>query len=216
VVGVTYGLTEAPVIIAGMPGQASAVDANLGSAGCAGPLTRLAVMGQGGQLCASREMGEIVARGDLLMTGYLDMPAETAAVMADGWLRTGDVGYLDERGYLFIKGRSKDVVITGGFNVYPSDVEDALAQHGDVAESVVFGIPDAHWGERVEAAGGGAARAGARRAGRGAHAQGHPHRGAVAPQFPGQGAKAPAQGRVHTHLRPPLSRPLQPLKEMTA
>jgi acyl-CoA synthetase (AMP-forming)/AMP-acid ligase II len=109
-------------------------------------------MGQGGQLCASREMGEIVARGDLLMTGYLDMPAETAAVMADGWLRTGDVGYLDERGYLFIKGRSKDVVITGGFNVYPSDVEDALAQHGDVAESVVFGIPDAHWGERVEAA----------------------------------------------------------------
>ena len=152
VVGVTYGLTEAPVIIAGMPGQASAVDANLGSAGCAGPLTRLAVMGQGGQLCAPREMGEIVARGDLLMTGYLDMPAETAAVMADGWLRTGDVGYLDERGYLFIKGRSKDVVITGGFNVYPSDVEDALAQHGDVAESVVFGIPDAHWGERVEAA----------------------------------------------------------------
>ena len=152
VVGVTYGLTEAPVIIAGMPGKASAVDANLGSAGCAGPLTRLAVMGQGGRLCAPRELGEIVARGDLLMTGYLDMPAETEAVMAGGWLRTGDVGYLDERGYLFIKGRSKDVVITGGFNVYPSDVEDALAQHGDVAESVVFGIPDAHWGERVEAA----------------------------------------------------------------
>lgn len=152
VVGVTYGLTEAPVIVAGMPGNASAIDANLGSAGCAGPLTRLAVMGEGGRLCAPREMGEIVARGDLLMSGYLDMPAETEAVMAGGWLRTGDVGYLDERGYLFIKGRSKDVVISGGFNVYPSDVEDALAQHADVAESVVFGIPDAHWGERVEAA----------------------------------------------------------------
>ncbi|MHA7599873.1 class I adenylate-forming enzyme family protein [Alicycliphilus sp. T452] len=152
VVGVTYGLTEAPTIIAGMPGRASAIDANLGSAGRAGPLMQLAVMGQGNQLCAPHELGEIVARGDLLMSGYLDMPAETEAAMSGGWLRTGDVGYLDDRGYLFIKGRSKDVVISGGFNVYPSDVEDALAQHDDVAESVVFGIPDAHWGERVEAA----------------------------------------------------------------
>jgi len=99
VVGVTYGLTEASVIIAGMPGKASAIDANLGSAGRAGPLTRLAVMGQGGQLCAPREMGEIVARGDLLMSGYLDMPTETEAVLSGGWLRTGDVGYLAERGH---------------------------------------------------------------------------------------------------------------------
>ncbi len=152
VVGVTYGLTEAPVIIAGMSGKDSALDANLGSSGRAGPLTRLAIMGHNGELCAPMELGEIVARGDLLMTGYLDMPVETKAVMSGGWLRTGDVGYLDERGYLFIKGRSKDVIISGGFNVYPSDVEDALAQHGDVAESVVFGVPDSHWGERVEAA----------------------------------------------------------------
>lgn len=151
IVGVTYGLTEAPVIIAGMPGKASAIDANLGSAGRAGPLTRLAIMAPDGSLCAALEQGEVVARGDLLMSGYLDMPAETAATISGGWLRTGDLGYLDERGYLFIKGRSKDVIISGGFNVHPSDVEDALAQHDDVAESVVFGIPDAHWGERVEA-----------------------------------------------------------------
>ena len=151
VVGVTYGLTEAPVIIAGMPGRDSAQDENLGSAGRAGPLTRLAIMGQNGGLCAAHELGEVVARGDLLMSGYLDMPDETSQVLSGGWLRTGDIGYLDARGYLFIKGRSKDVIISGGFNVYPSDVEDALARHADVAESVVFGIPDAHWGERVEA-----------------------------------------------------------------
>jgi len=151
VVGVTYGLTEAPVIIAGMPGDESALNENLGSTGKAGPLTRLAVMRQNGSLCAANELGEVVARGDLLMSGYMDMPDETSQVLSGGWLRTGDIGYLDQRGYLFIKGRSKDVIISGGFNVYPSDVEDVLARHDDVAESVVFGVPDAHWGERVEA-----------------------------------------------------------------
>jgi acyl-CoA synthetase (AMP-forming)/AMP-acid ligase II len=103
-------------------------------------------------MCPPFESGEIVARGDLLMSGYMDMPEETRAVLSDGWLRTGDVGYLDDKGYLFIKGRSRDVVISGGFNVYPADVEDALSQHEDIAESVVFGVPDPHWGERVEAA----------------------------------------------------------------
>ena len=151
VVGVTYGLTEAPVILAGMPGHACADDRNLGTAGRVGPLTRLAVVGADGALLPALAEGEIVARGDLLMTGYMDMPEETANTLPGGWLRTGDVGYLDARGYLFIKGRTKDVIISGGFNVYPVDVEATLATHPAVAESVVFGMPDAHWGERVEA-----------------------------------------------------------------
>lgn len=151
VVGVTYGLTEAPVILAGMPGNDGADGRNMGTAGRTGPLTRLAVMGADGKLMPTGSEGEIVARGDLLMNGYMDMPAETTQALQDGWLRTGDVGYIDTRGYLFIKGRIKDVIISGGFNVYPADVEAVLATHEAVAESVVFGMPDAHWGERVEA-----------------------------------------------------------------
>ncbi len=81
-----------------------------------------------GALLPPGELGEIVTRGDLVMNGYLDMPEETARTIVQGWLHTGDVGYLDERGYLYIKDRLRDVIITGGFNVYPSDVEAALAR----------------------------------------------------------------------------------------
>jgi acyl-CoA synthetase (AMP-forming)/AMP-acid ligase II len=80
------------------------------------------------------------------------MPEETAKTIVDGWLHTGDAGMLDQRGYLFIKDRIRDMIISGGFNVYPTDVEAALAQHPAVHECIVFGVPDAKWGERVEAA----------------------------------------------------------------
>jgi fatty-acyl-CoA synthase len=93
-----------------------------------------------------------VVRGDLVMRGYLDMPEKTAETIVDGWLHTGDLGLLDERGYLFLRDRSRDVIITGGFNVYPSDVETVLARHPAVADCVVFGVPDDHWGEAVHAA----------------------------------------------------------------
>ena len=109
-------------------------------------------MDREGRILGPGETGEIVARGPLMMNGYYRMPEETARTIVDGWLHTGDIGYVDERGYLFLKDRLRDVVITGGFNVYPIDVEGALIRHPAVRECVVFGVPDEKWGERVEAA----------------------------------------------------------------
>ncbi|NYT77616.1 acyl--CoA ligase [Alcaligenaceae bacterium] len=153
VLGVTYGLTEAPVIITGMPGILGSLPENRGSAGYIGPLTRVAVAGENGQpIEKPHTTGEIIATGDLLMSGYLDMPEQTADVIKNGWFHTGDIGHIDERGFLFIKGRSKDIIISGGFNVYPSDVEDAYLKHQAISECVVFGVPDEVWGERVEMA----------------------------------------------------------------
>lgn len=153
VLGMTYGLTEAPVIMAGLNGAEGSLPENLGSAGRIGPLACVGIMDPQGLISTtSGELGEIVVSGDLLMSGYLNMPEQTNEVLHDGWFRTGDLGYVDERGFLFIKGRSKDVVITGGFNVYPSDVEDVYAQHQDIAECIVFGVADELWGERVEMA----------------------------------------------------------------
>ncbi|MFC3336973.1 class I adenylate-forming enzyme family protein [Paracandidimonas soli] len=152
VVGVCYGQTEAPVIISGMAGAEAAQDHARGSVGRAAPLTRLAIMAADGALLPPGEEGEVVARGDLLMSGYLSMPDATRETLKDGWLHTGDLGYLSPQGYLFLKGRLKEVIISGGFNVYPSDVEAALSEHAAVAESCVFGLPDPLWGERVEAA----------------------------------------------------------------
>jgi fatty-acyl-CoA synthase len=86
------------------------------------------------------------------MKGYYTMPEKTAETIIDGWLHTGDIGYIDARGFVYIKDRIRDVVVTGGFNVYPNDVEAVLGQHPDVSECVVFGLPDPKWGEAVHAA----------------------------------------------------------------
>ena len=91
-----------------------------------------------GNLLPPGEQGEIVVRGDLVMTGYYNMPDKTAETIIDGWLHTGDLGVFDERGYLFLRDRLREVIITGGFNVYPSDVETVLSQHPAVAECAVI------------------------------------------------------------------------------
>jgi len=97
------------------------------------------------------EVGEICVRGPLVMDGYWGRSEETSAALRDGWLHTGDLAREDERGYLYIVDRKKDMIISGGFNVYPKEVEDVLASHPDVAQAAVFGIPDEKWGEAVKA-----------------------------------------------------------------
>jgi acyl-CoA synthetase (AMP-forming)/AMP-acid ligase II len=97
------------------------------------------------------EMGEIVTRSDLVMKGYWRNPEATEKTLRNGWLHTGDMGYLDEKGYLFIMDRSKDMIITGGENVYPREIEEVLIQHPAVKEVAVIGVPDEKWGEAIKA-----------------------------------------------------------------
>jgi len=120
--------------------------------GRAGPLVQVEVMDPQGRILPVGAVGEVVARGDLLMKGYLDNPELTARAVVDGWLHTGDTGSFDKDGFLTIRGRLKEMIISGGFNVYPGDVEGVLSRHPGVHESVVFGVSDDKWGERVEAA----------------------------------------------------------------
>lgn len=97
------------------------------------------------------ELGEIVVRGPAVMSGYWERPEESARTLRGGWLHTGDVGRFDERGYLYVLDRLKDLIITGGSNVYAREVEEVLIQHPDVAAVTVIGVPDRNWGERVVA-----------------------------------------------------------------
>jgi acyl-CoA synthetase (AMP-forming)/AMP-acid ligase II len=97
------------------------------------------------------EVGEIVSRGEHVMSGYWNKPAETEAALRGGWMHTGDAGCMDERGYLYVVDRIKDMIITGGENVYSVEVENAIARHAAVAQVSVIGLPDDQWGERVHA-----------------------------------------------------------------
>jgi acyl-CoA synthetase (AMP-forming)/AMP-acid ligase II len=152
VIATNYGLTEAPQIITALTPEEGIDESTIASVGRPGFMTRVGIVDSAGALLPAGEQGEIVGSGDLLMSGYLDNPEQTAEAMVDGRLHTGDVGYLDERGFLFLKDRLKDVIISGGFNVYPSDVEAALVAHPAVHECVVFGRPDDKWGEAVQVA----------------------------------------------------------------
>ncbi|MGO9423148.1 long-chain-fatty-acid--CoA ligase [Roseiarcus sp.] len=98
-----------------------------------------------------REVGEIVARGDIVMMGYWERPEETKRAIVDGWMHTGDAGYMDEDAYVYIVDRIKDMIVTGGENVYSAEVENCVAQHPAVAQCAVIGIPDERWGEAVHA-----------------------------------------------------------------
>lgn len=121
----------------------------LQSAGREGPYSRLGIMDEAGRMLPPGERGEIVVRSSLVMQGYHDDPAATEAVSAHGWHHTGDVGYLDSDGYLYIVDRKRDLIISGGFNVFPTEVEQVVMAHPSVQECAVVGVPDDKWGEAV-------------------------------------------------------------------
>ncbi len=152
-----FGQSEAPMMVSTLaPAEhfhpdGSVARERLASAGRPSPLVAVAIMAEGGALLGPGERGEIVVRGSLVMAGYHKNPEATAEASAHGWHHTGDIGYLDDDGYLFIVDRAKDMVITGGFNVYSAEVEQALLDHDAVRDCAVVGLPDEKWGERVTA-----------------------------------------------------------------
>jgi long-chain acyl-CoA synthetase len=97
------------------------------------------------------EVGEVAVRGQNVMMGYWERPEETAKAVVDGWMHTGDGGYMDDEGYIYLVDRMKDMIISGGENVYSIEVENVVAQHPAVAQCAVIGIPDPQWGETVHA-----------------------------------------------------------------
>ena len=147
----TYGQTEAPQIATFLPPEEMRGE-DLASVGRPTFLTQVGIFAPDGRALPPGQEGEIALRGDLVMTGYLDAPEETERALRGGWLFTGDAGVLDDRGHLFIKDRLRDVIITGGFNVYPSDVETVLSGHPAILDCSVIGLPDDKWGEAVHAA----------------------------------------------------------------
>jgi len=152
-----YGQGESPMTITGLrradhqADQQFADDAVLGSVGYARSGMEVAVLRTDGTPAAVDEVGEIVCRGDALMSGYWNNPVATRDTLKGGWMYTGDIGSFDARGYLTLRDRSKDVVISGGSNIYPREVEEVLLEHPGVAEACVVGAPDAEWGEVVVA-----------------------------------------------------------------
>jgi long-chain acyl-CoA synthetase len=142
-----YGLTESAALVASSPGGR----ARSGSVGLPVPGCEVEIRDLDGRSLPSGEAGEICVRSPGVMLGYWNAPGTTASAVRDGWLHTGDVGRLDEDGYLYIVDRIKDLIIRGGFNVYPRDVEDALVEHPAVAMAAVVGAPSASHGEEVVA-----------------------------------------------------------------
>jgi fatty-acyl-CoA synthase len=140
-----YGMTEFPSLVTLLDPADAAT--RRGSVGKPNAVSQVRVAGPGDDDLPPGTIGEILTRSPATTLGYYGQPDATAAVLRGGWLHTGDLGYLDEDGFLFISGRSKDVIISGGLNIYPAEVEHLLARHDAVAEAAVIGEPDDAWGE---------------------------------------------------------------------
>jgi fatty-acyl-CoA synthase len=148
-----FGQSECPMVIANLKkgDHDLSKPERLASCGRPTPWIHVALMDENMKEVPQGEPGEICVRGPLVMGGYKDMPEQTAEAFAGGWLHTGDVGKLDEEGFLYIVDRTKDMIVTGGFNVFPREVEDVLTNHDAIAQVVVVGVPDEQWGEAVKA-----------------------------------------------------------------
>jgi long-chain acyl-CoA synthetase len=151
-----YGQGEAPITITGMSASThlrllDADDPRIGSAGQVRTDVEAHCVDQHDSRLPPGAAGEVVVRGDVVMPGYWRNPEASAEALRGGWLHTGDIGYFDEEGYLFLLDRAKDMVISGGNNVYPREVEEVIVLHPRVDDCVVFGIPDEYWGEAVHA-----------------------------------------------------------------
>ena len=149
-----YGMTETSGTITALPPEDHDVNGNtrMRSVGKALRGVELVILDDAGKELKAGEIGEITTRSTMNMNGYLNLPDVTQDTLTgDGWLRTGDIGYLDKDGYLFLKDRKKDMIISGGENIYPAEVENALVDHPSVAEVSVIGVADKKWGEAVKA-----------------------------------------------------------------
>lgn len=155
VMNASFGQTEAPMCVTAMPPhehlRSDGELAHPGSCGRPNLLSRVEIMGEDGAILEPGERGEIVVRGPLVMAGYYRDPEATAAVSTFGWHHTGDIGVRDEDGWFYVVDRKKDMIISGGFNIYPAEVEKALLAHPQVQDCAVIGVPDDKWGEAVVA-----------------------------------------------------------------
>ncbi|MBV8301600.1 MAG: long-chain fatty acid--CoA ligase, partial [Candidatus Dormibacteraeota bacterium] len=144
-----YGLTETAPFACFLPTDKA--DQKLGSAGIAPFFTEVRIVDDNGHEVPHGERGEIVVKGPNVMRGYWNHPEATAEVIIDGWFHTGDIGRRDADGYFWILDRKKDMIISGGENVYPAEVEDALYEHPDIKEAAAIGVMHPRWGETVRA-----------------------------------------------------------------
>ena len=148
-----YGMTETTGTIAALPPEDHDLAGNqrMKSAGKAVPGVELKVIGEDGEELPRGEVGELICRSPSNMAGYWNLPEATESSLVDGWMHTGDAAYMDEDGYVYIQDRMKDMIISGGENVYPAQVESAIYGHPQIAEVAVIGVPDETWGEAVKA-----------------------------------------------------------------
>lgn len=151
-----YGQTEAPLILSILDkkdhiGDGPEVEKRLLSCGRPVSTTSIKIVDENNQEVPAGEIGEIAVKTSQMMVGYWKAPKLTKETIVDGWIHTRDMGYLDEDGYLYLVDRKSDMIISGGFNVYPREVEEVLYQHPAVLEAAVVGVPDEKWVETVKA-----------------------------------------------------------------